>query len=387
MIVTGARLVPVRSRRRTGSISVHVIVLLDTDEGLVGLGEMSDLDCYRMHLPDLDALETAVLHVMVGFDPTRHGELHRRLHALMPSYLRSSVAYPPFSLASQLAAALDMACYDLAGKQLGAPVSALLGGRSRERLEMAYPLFPASSSEDVPRVLDAVAELVGLGVTRFRYYVGVDCDADEELLDALTSRFAGAVELKGLDFQGRFYWKDALAHYERLRPYGVELIESVSWREDLEGMAEVRRRAGAAVSEHVSSYAQAMRLIRADAVDVFNVMHNSAGLWGASRLLAVADAAGLKSLLGTTQELAIGTAAVAHLGASAAELHYAGDAVGPLLYLDDVVGSGVRFDGLTLEVPTGPGLGVSIDEELLERARGSLVEWERPAHLEGYVGQ
>jgi muconate cycloisomerase len=151
-------------------------------------------------------------------------------------------------------------------------------------------------------------------------------------------------------------------------------------------MAEVRRRVDAAVSEHVSSYAQAMRLIRAGAVDVFNVTHNSAGLWGAHRLLALADAAGLKALLGTTQELAIGTAATAHLGASVAELHFAGDAVGPLLYLDDVA-TGVEYDGMTLLVPEGPGLGVRLDDAALERQRGSLVEWERPAHLAGYIGQ
>ena len=387
MIVTRVRLVPVRSRRRTGSISVHIIVLLESDDGLCGLGEMSDLDCYRMHLPDLEALQRAVEQVMIGFDPTRIAELHRSLHALMPSYLRSAPSYPPFSLASQIAAGLDLACYDLAGKRYGAPVCDLLGGRSRSSVEMAYPLFPVQRAELVADALDALDALVAEGITRFRYYVGVDCDADEAFLDGLRTRFGTAIELKGLDFQGRFHWKDALAHYRRLRQYGIELIESVSWREDFEGMAEVRRQAEAFVSEHVSSYAQAMRLLEADAIDVFNVMHNSAGLWGASRLLALADAAGRKVLLGTTQELAIGTAAVAHLGASASELHFSGDAVGPLLYLDDVVRDGVRFDGLTLHVPDGPGLGVSLDEHALEAARGSLIEWERPAHLAGYVGQ
>jgi L-alanine-DL-glutamate epimerase-like enolase superfamily enzyme len=366
---------------------VHVIVRLETDEGLVGLGEMSDLDCYRMYLPDLAALKVAVLEAMTGFDPTHHADLHRRLQALMPPYLRSAAAYPPFSLGSQVAAALDMACYDLSAKRLGVPVCDLLGGRSRGRLEMAYPLFPARSAADVPTALDAVDGLVAEGIRRFRYYAGVDPDADEALLDGIRGRFRDGVELKGLDFQGRLYWKDAIRLYQRLRPYGIEMLESVSWAEDLAGMAEVRRRCDVAVSEHVSSYAQAMRLVRADAVDVLNVMHNSGGLWGASRLLALADMAGLKCLLGTTQELAIGTAAVAHLGASAAELHLPGDAVGPLLYLDDVVAGGVRYDGTALEVPEGPGLGVTIDEDALSAAAGSLIEWNRPAHAAGYVGQ
>ena len=387
MIITGHRLTPVRSRRRTGSISVHLIIEVTTDVGLIGLGEMSDLDCYRMTLPDLDALSVAIDRVMVGFDPTRHAALHQMLHAQMPSYLVAANSYPPFTLTSQLAAALDSACYDLAGKAAGIPVCDLLGGRSRDELEMAYPLFPATGDEGVAQRLASVEELLALGVDCFRYYVGVDRDADDALLDALRSRFGPRIQLKGLDFQGRFYWKDAVAHYDRLKQYGVDLVESVSWHEDYEGMAEVRRRVDAAVSEHVSSYAQAMRLIRANAIDVFNVVHHSGGLWGAQRLLGLADAAGLKALLGTTQELGIGTAAVAHLGASAAALHFTGDAVGPLLYLDDVVAQGVEYRGATLLVPQGPGLGVSLDPEALERQRGSLAEWDRPAHLAGYIGQ
>lgn len=387
LIITGASVYPVRSRRRTGSISVHIIVTLQTDEGITGLGEMSDLDCYRMHLPDLEALRLAICQVMTGTDPSRQAELHGRLQAVMPSYLRSAAAYPPFTLASQLAAALDLACYDAAAKRLGVPACDLLGGRTRDRLEMAYPVFPARSQDDVPGVLAGVAGLVDEGITMFRYYAGVDPDADEAVLDGIRRAHGDGVQLKGLDFQGRLYWKDALNLYRRLAQYGVGMLESVSWAEDLEGMAEVRRRCDVDISEHVSSYAQAMRLIRAGAVDVFNVTHNSAGLWGASRLLAIAEAAGLKCLLGTTQELAIGTAAVAHLGASAAALQLPGDAVGPLLYLDDVVRDGVRYEGTTLRVPSRPGLGVTLDPDALKAAAGSLAEWDRPAHAPGYLGQ
>ena len=130
--------------------------------------------------------------------------------------------------------------------------------------------------------------------------------------------------MKAFDFQGHFYWKDTLRVFERLAPYGVEVIESVSWSEDYEGMAEVRRRVPVAVSEHISSYAQAMRMIKAGAVDIFNMTHQSGGMWGAARLFALADAAGLQCLISTTQEMSIGTAAVAHLGATVPVLHYPG---------------------------------------------------------------
>jgi hypothetical protein len=53
-------------------------------------------------------------------------------------------------------------------------------------------------------------------------------------------------------------------------------------------------------------------MIKAGAVDIFNVTHQSGGMWGAARLFALADAAGLQCLISTTQEMSIGTAAVAH---------------------------------------------------------------------------
>ncbi len=386
MKITNVVLTPVRTRRRTGSISVHVMVQLGTDAGIVGLGEMSDLDCYRMHLPDLTALQVAIERVVVGADPFRIGQLHMDLQAQMPTYLRKANNYPPFTLASQLATSLDMAFYDIVGKALGTPVYNLLGGKVRDRIETTYPIFQAKVKDDIPRYLGMMEELVGRGVTRFRYYVGVDQDLDEIFLGALRDKFGQTIHLKGLDFQGHFYWKDMLRMYERYRPYGFDLVESVSHDEDYEGMAEVRKRVDVAVSEHVASYAQATRMIKAGAVDVFNITHNSGGIWGAMRLFAIADGAGLQALLSTTQELSVGTAAVAHIGAAIPELHYPGDAVGPLLYLEDVVEKGIEYDGVQMVVPDGPGLGVELDPEKLEAATGSLLEWDNPAHGANYVG-
>jgi muconate cycloisomerase len=110
-------------------------------------------------------------------------------------------------------------------------------------------------------------------------------------------------------------------------------------------------------------------------------------MWGAARLFALADAAGLQCLISTTQEMSIGTAAVAHLGATVPVLHYPGDAVGPLLYVDDVALEPLRFDGTRLVIPDGPGLGVVLDHDRLEALRGSLIEWDQPAHGAAYLNR
>lgn len=376
MKVTGITLTPVRTTRRTGAVSVHIVLQLQSDAGLIGLGEISDLDHYKMYLPDLAALQIAIERVVLGRDPFQQGRFHKELFAQMPTYLRHS----PAGISSQIAAGVEMALYDLAGKALDTPVYNLLGGKVRDAIEVTYPVFQAKRPEDVPLHLGMVQDLVDRGCTRFRYYVGADLEADQQFLSALRDRFGKRIHLKGLDFSRRFYWKETLRIYERFRPYEFDLIESVSWGEDYEGMAEVRRRVDVAVSEHVHSYRQALSMIATGAVDVFNISHQAGGMWAASRLFTLADAANLQCLLSTTQEMSIGTAAAAHLGATIQELHYPGDPVGPLLYREDVVVEPIRYEGTRLIVPDGPGLGVTLDQDKLNAIKGSLVEWNKPAH-------
>lgn len=383
--ITAVRLHPVRTRRRTGAISSHLVLELDTDAGITGLGEISDLDCYRMYMPDIAAVQTGIEKVVLGENAFRIAALHERLLAHMPSYLRYANTYPPFTPASQIAAGVEMAFFDIVGKALNVPVHVLIGGKVRDSFEVTYPVFQAKRPEDAERYLGYMDELIAEGVNRFRYYVGVDFKQDEAFLSAFRDRYGDSVQLKALDFQGHHHWKETLRIYDRFRQYQFELIESPVWAEDYEGMAELRRRVDVDISEHVSSFAQAMRMIRAGAVDVFNITIQSGGIYQAKKLFDLAEMAGLKCLISTTQEMSIGTAANVHLAAVVPTLHYAGDPVGPLLYVEDVVTERLRYDGSRLVVPDGPGLGFTLDHDRLEALRGPLVEWDRPAHGANYV--
>jgi L-alanine-DL-glutamate epimerase-like enolase superfamily enzyme len=383
--VTGIELTPVQTRRRTGAISSHIVLRLSTDSGITGIGEISDLDCYRMYMPDIEAVKTGLEKVALGQDVFGIASLHARLYANMPAYFRYANTYPPFSVPSQIAAGIEMAFYDVVGKALGTPVYNLLGGKVRDKLEITYPIFQTKKESDHERYLGYIDELVREGITRFRCYVGVDFGKDEVFLRKVRERFGSTIQLKALDFQSHHHWRDVLRIYDRFKEFDFELLESPSWHEDYEGMAELRRHVRVDISEHISSTAQAMRMIRAGAVDVFNITIQSGGIYQAKKLFDLAESAGLKCLISTTQEMSIGTAATAHLGAVIPQLHYAGDPVGPILYREDVVKSRVVYRDNCLHVPDGPGLGVELDEQALEALRAPLVEWERPAHGANYI--
>jgi muconate cycloisomerase len=102
------------------------------------------------------------------------------------------------------------------------------------------------------------------------------------------------------------------------------------------------------------------------------------------RAAAMAEAAGASVLLGTTQELGLGTAAVAHVGAVLPALPFPGDNIGPRLYTADVALPAVEFVDGQLVVPTGPGLGPSVDRSLLESLR-SNGDWSFGLDLAGAV--
>src|SRR4029077_16550084 len=151
---------------------------------------------------DLEGLRVAIEHVVLGNDPMRQAQFHLDLFAQMPTYLRYANTYPPFQLGSQLAAGVEMGLYDLAGKGLATPVYNLLGGKVRDDLEMTYPIFPATTAEDVPLRLETVESLAGEGMTRVRYYVRTDVDASERRLGAIRDRFGERITMKAFDFQG-----------------------------------------------------------------------------------------------------------------------------------------------------------------------------------------
>ena len=85
------------------------------------------------------------------------------------------------------------------------------------------------------------------------------------------------------------------------------------------------------------------------------------GIFRAKKVIAIAEAAGLNALLGSTVELGVGTAAQLALASSSWRVDWPSDLIGPLMYTDDVLNEPWEWDNGYLRVPTGPGLGVTLD--------------------------
>ncbi len=362
MKINRVKLHPVAVRRRSGIRNQHVIVRIDTDNDWTGWGEMSDLS----HLPawcfHTGSLEQTLTDVLAGQDPRNLARVEGLLLDLFPveTYL--------YSRSASIRQGVDIALHDLVAKTGSQPVHNLLGGRVRDAMDVCLPIFRMQTTEQVQNRLKDLAWAYDLGFRLVRIYVGACPEADHMLLKAMAEIYGSAIQVKSWDFSGGLHWKAALAASEALSEYGTcQLIESPAPALDLDGLREFRNRSRLPVSEHVLSQPHAWQLLHGGCVDILNISpFVLGGLRPCQRVMALAESAHTGVLMGTTQELAIGTAAIAHLAASAQAVDWPGDSTGPLLYEDDVVEDGVTYQTGALTVPNGPGLGVTVSESRLE---------------------
>lgn len=374
--IESVRLTPVTAPRTSGIVCGHVIVEVMThDKELVGIGEMSDFQHLPRYHLDLPELEQTLSQLLAGLDPLDTNEIDRRLAS---SYPMAGNLYDKTSL---IRCGVDIALWDLRGKLHGVGLSELLGGRVRETIPIAYPIFRQQSAEDVRENLDRVEGRLAEGFDRFRVYVGGRLDLDHQFLTRVRERFGDAVSLKSLDFSNLCSPHVAARFIERTVEVGYDLVEAPAPVGDLEGLRFVRDRTLLPVSEHVYGPDWALRLIQHGAVDILNVgLFALGGITGARRVLTIAEAAGLECLIGTTQELTIGTAAAAHVATTSFVAGLPADPVGPLLYTRDVTAERLSFAEGLLHPPDGPGLGVRIDPDLLAAAHAPLTWSEVDVH-------
>lgn len=359
-------LFPVRTPRLYGEPSSHVLVRLRAADGTAGWGEMSDVSHLPAMMPDPDDLQGCLQVLLEGRSPLEMNVIDDLMVTNFPGTRFHGKA-------CLVRAGISIAVHDLAARLLGVPMHALMGGARRDRVAICYPIFRMRSREDVADRIELVRRQFDAGFSQFRFYFGHDGDADTELLESICGEYGSRIRLTSLDGSGLFTLPAFLRAYKRLARFPFESIESPVYRDDVALIAEARRSIDHPVSEHVRSEEYAIRLVRERAVDIFNVSITVAGgLRGMLRLFAIADAASLEILIGTTQELSVATAAQAHAGAVAPHLDYASDPVGPSLYLGDVTRNPVRFECGHLLVPQGCGHGIDVDEPLIERLRAPL---------------
>ena len=338
--------------------TTRTIIELTTDEGIVGIGETYG------GAATLLALETAKPFVL-GLDPLETGVLQHRLGVFSIGY---ETSVPPV-----VRAGIEMACLDAAGKALGRPVSSLLGGALRDRVEVAAYLFYRYPSPDgkilavdsAARIVERAQELVerhGLRVLKLK---GGVFPPDEELVALRSLRAAFPEAPLVWDPNAAWSVETTIRVGRRLLADGLELQyleDPCSW---LEGMSQARRAVEIPFATNMCliSPEQLAPGIRLRAVDVIlSDVHFWGGFRANQRMAAVCEAFQLGLGMHSDRELGVSTAAMVHLAAALPNLGYAIDSH----YhdqVDDVIAEPWRYEEGHFRVPPGPGLGVELDRD------------------------
>lgn len=266
-------------------------------------------------------------------------------------------------------AGVEMALFDLLGKELGVPVYQLLGGRVRESVPVRWGLgfgAPDAGVEELHHWVDRGFHSIKLKIGR------PGTDLDLEMVRAVREAFG---ELITIMVDANAAYRTPLGAYRelaRLEPYDLQLIEQPLARRALDGMAFLRQRVSAPIlaDESMRHFSDAYAVARAGAADVLSVyVCEAGGLLAAAKAFAIGEAAGLPCTLGSQCELGIGTAAMAHLAVCMPNLGYESDITGHLRYPADVIVEQLDYEGGAISPPDRPGLGVTLDEDAVERWR------------------
>jgi muconate cycloisomerase len=273
-------------------------------------------------------------------------------------------------------AALDIAVRDAMGKAVGTPLYNLIGGCCQPHIPLEWSVSMADDVATMVAEAQRAVDEFGIRVLCLKMADRRGWRQDVKNFEAVR-KAVGEDVMIGVDPNTGWTLADALSAVRELRKMDLGYIEQPVARRDLKGMAEIRRAADGVpvmADEALFTLQDAYALAEARAVDAFCIkLYKLGGITAAKKIAAVGEAANVQlNCGGLAVQSQLEAAAGAHFYAStpasrmmgAAEFVFGLNATAkdPLCPESDFV---VR-DGY-VDVPKGPGLGITIDEAALKK--------------------
>lgn len=341
-----------------GAAGEHVFVRIETGDGNSGWGEVRALPVWSY-----ETVESITWTVRNYLGPLLIGRTAFELNAIQAAmYERVTPAVSngqPFAKA-----AVEIALLDLAGRQAGVPVHALLGGKVRDRVPLTYAL----SIAEPDAMADQAAAAGGREAGCFKVKVAGEPQSDAARVQAVSSARPDA-EL-WLDANQAYAPADLVRLLSLIRDvprlYCLEQpVRSIDWF----GLRQVRERCPlpVAVDEGCFSMQDVARIARLEAADLVVLkVCKSGGLRACQQSAVVAEACGMGLLGSGLTESGIGFTASIHLFACVPTL--LPPELNGVQFLESMWVDGLRLEGASAVVPDGPGLGVTPDERAIRAA-------------------
>lgn len=356
-------------------IGRYVVLRVETDEGIIGLGEAPAIlswggehQRYFGEDPEIvcHLVRDCIAPMIEGSDPIDVKGILARMDGAIRGF--------PYTKAM-----VESALLDITGKVLGVPVYQLLGGAVRKEIAVCHSVGiapPELAAEEARQVVED-------GITWLQIKVPGEARTDLAIVKAVRRAVGDDVTIFPDVNRG---YKNAKTAINSIRAMQDEAA-IFAVEQPVEGIHAMARIAMSVdvpviVDEGCWTPQDAIEIVRQDSSEIFSIYFTKAGgLIRSMEIGAIARAAGLSMNVNGSLEGGVGNAANLHLAAA-----LDGDVlpgvvtvntlagreqtkVGGVFYTDDVITEPFDYADGCLRVPDGPGLGVDLDEKKVEKYR------------------
>lgn len=369
--ITGIELLPMSSplklkitmREETLTSIDSVLIKLHTDAGITGIADTGNVSpSYRGETQEsIMAMISQVFfpYILKGESATNI----EKIVAKMDFMCRDN---------NQAKALVDYALHDIKAKLYGVPVYELLGGKTVEKIQLAWVM----SAEPPEPSARAARRAVDEGFTGLKLKMGQgSLKTDLEMVKAVREEVGPDIKL-WIDVNGAWIYQEALESIRALEPYDMWFIEQPLPHWDIDGHARLRGKVGTPIyaDESAQELSDLQEIIRKDAADGLMIkVPKAGGLLKSQQWLTVAQSAGLSVMCGCMAGCGFEAAVYSHLLCSNEwASRFMHENLGPLhihdvfntvdtAIEDDIALQVPRYEGGYLYPTDGPGIGMELN--------------------------
>jgi D-galactarolactone cycloisomerase len=355
--------------------TAHIVEVV-TDDGIRGFGEA--FGGGGVALGNKAIVEKTIRPLILGMDPLDREVIWHKVYNLLRDHGQKGMPLQALS-------GVDIALWDIAGKAAGLPVYQLLGGAFRDRIPAyGYGMMLQRVPDLAQRFAKESAAIKAMGFKAMKMKIGLGPEADLKLVEAVRGAIGDDVKLM-VDANHAYTAREALPLGRRLEELGVYWFEEPVAPEDRQGYRDLCEALDMNIAGGEAEFSRwgFRDLIEGRCVDV--LQPETCGLGGISEYVRVRDLAHTHfvPVVNHVWGSAVCVAVNLHLLAAMPDLPGGAHPVQPILEYDTTpnlfrenllkeplgILDQVARNGGWVGLPKGPGLGIELDSEFVERYR------------------
>jgi L-alanine-DL-glutamate epimerase-like enolase superfamily enzyme len=222
----------------------------------------------------------------------------------------------------------------------------------------------------LPEMVQEAVDIRSKGIKAFKVKVGIDPEKDIQVIKSLREHL-GTDVLIYADANMAYTVSTAIRTIRKMEEYGLAFVEEPVPAWDWKGRVKIAQAISIPImgDESVFTPQDVAREIDLRAIGVISIKTPRTGYTLSTKIIHLAEMAGIPCLMGTQAETGVGTLASAQLGAARRNVSYPSEISFFLNLKDDLLAEPISFQDGIIELPQRAGNGAILDEEKIKRYR------------------